>query len=72
MALSSLTKKLFPHAGNWVAMTLDRKKVLVSGSTIENLHNELKRIGVKKKECDNIVITKLPPLGLTISPWVKY
>ena len=68
MTLNPLTKKLFPYAGKWVAMSSDRKKVLASGKTIYEVDKELNKIGVKEEAAENIIISKMPRLNTTISP----
>jgi len=68
MALSNFSKELLPHAGKWVAMTPDRKKILASGPTIEHLDGELDKLGINEKDCEKIIISKIPSLSYTISP----
>jgi hypothetical protein len=72
MAISNYASKLIPYAGKWVALSPDRKDVLASGLTIREIDKELEEKKILGQDIENIIISKIPLLNSTISPWLKY
>jgi len=51
------------HENEWVALTPDRKKVIASGKTLEEVD-----IKLKEKKQKNIILHFVPPFDGTIAP----
>lgn len=58
----NLNEKLRPYEGKWVALSLDNKRVLGAGDTLEETKKK-----AEKKSKDYIFI-KLPPYDLSYVP----
>lgn len=66
--MSKPVQSLFSYSGKWIATSSDRKKVFASGSTIEELDNELEKNKLKEKDYETIIISKVPPVNVTVTP----
>jgi len=57
-----LSKKLKPYENKWVALSLDHKKVLGTGDTLEEAENEA------RKKSKKYIFLKLPPFDVQYVP----
>ena len=57
-----LSKKLKPYENKWVALSLDHKKILGSGDTLEGAEKEA------RKKSKKYIFLKLPPFDVQYVP----
>jgi len=60
---SKIINPLIPFENMWVALSLDRKKVVASGATVKELEKKMNEIG----NCE-VVFTKVLPFDQFYSP----
>lgn len=61
--LMTIKNILIPYENKWVALSPDRKKVVASGNTVQDVDKKLKKMKNK-----SVVITKVLPFDKTYSP----
>lgn len=60
-----IVNPLIAFENKWVALSLDRRRVLVSGATVKEVDSKLKRLRVKNGDA---ILTRVLPFNKVYSP----